>query len=183
MAKRGMPMDAFRFWYVVHHRSNCMHMAQCVFHEDSNNDHRSLVGANKNFCFNQMINMMFPNRSNPVLGHCAMDQFMKECNGNVLEKYASTMKLAQKVREYTSLTFQEGSVCSNVDWISILGAVTEWAKDDGLDYTTITVNTNKDYHYSWYVHMIFTKIMLVYGWNYWVLIEALYCMSLTPSSI
>ena len=45
--------------------------------------------------------------------------------------------------------------------------------------------TNEDYHYSWYAYVIIEveDILPVYGWNKYVLAEALYTISLTPLSI
>lgn len=57
------------------------------------------------------------------------------------------------------------------------------AREEGLDYTTLSADANKDCHYSWHVHVIFSKLIPLYGWTIYVLTEALYCLSLTPSSI
>ena len=52
--------------------------------------------------------------------------------------------LVQKVVEYISLSCQEGSVNGAFDWVSILGPVTECAKeDDGLNDANVTTDANK----------------------------------------
>ena len=97
MAKRGLSTYAFcadagMFLYsgMLYTILNGVHTDQCDFHEDRNNDHISLDGVNKNISSNQMVNMIFPNCSNPDFGRCAMNQFTKEYNGNV----DNTMELA-----------------------------------------------------------------------------------------
>ena len=191
MIEMGMNPDLFRaesgayiYSGLLPERTNGVHTAQCAFHFDSHNDHREEGGMNDNICFSQMIELKFPNRSRPVMGRAALNQFMKECNGKSIERYSRTLDLCSSVRSFMT---SHGVGCqdsnTNIDWTSILDEVREVAKSNGEDYATLPANANKDCHYSWFVHVIFEEVIPVYGWDIYVLCEVIYCMSLTPSAI
>ena len=165
-------------------RANGVHSVQCSFHYDSHNDHREQGGMNQNICINQLVEMNFPNRSKPVIGRAAMNQFMKECNGNSMQKMKKTKELCCHVKNFMlSRGLSSGDNFERIDWSSVLDEVEEAAKCNSEDFATLSANANKDCHYSWFVHVIFTVIMPVYGWNVHVFVEAIYAMSLTPSAV
>ena len=191
MEKRGYHPDmlradsgAFIYSGLLPERSESgVHTAQCAFHTDRHNDHREEGGMNHNICISQIIDMHFPRRSNTVKGRAALNQFMKDCNGNSVERYKNTMKLCEMVRGFMQTTKSDLREHTDIKWTVILNAVAELAAEEGEDFATVQANANKDCHYSWFVHVIFTEIIPMYGWDIHVLCEVLYTMSLTPSSI
>ena len=190
MIDRGHDCNAFKadagsFNYtgILPERVEGRHSSQTSFHGDVHNDPREEGGANKNFCFNQLIEMYFPRRREAVIGRCALLQFMKACNGNVLEKYDKTMNLLDMVRDYMQSSGVDINHPAKVDWVSKLQEVFSTTMDKGLDYATLPADADKDCNYSWHVHVIFNELIPFFGWNIYILTEALYCLSLTPSSI
>ena len=60
--------------------------AQCDFHVEIHNDPREIDGANANVCFNQLVALNYLNSSRPVTNRCGLNQSMKVCNGDVVDK-------------------------------------------------------------------------------------------------
>ena len=191
MKERNLDVDSFRadagaFLYsgLLFSRANGVHSVQCSFHCDSHNDHRGKDGMNQNICINQLVEMNYPNRSKPVIGRAGMNQFMKECNGTSVEKIKKTKELCCLVKKFMLSRGVKGvDNLECIDWSSILNEVERTAKFNQEDFAVLSANANKDCHYSWFVHVVFTVIMPVYGWNLYVLVEAIYAMSLTPSAV
>ena len=189
MRERGCEPDDFRadggtFFYsgLYPERVNGVHSATCRMHVDKNNDHRAQDGMNENICISQIVPLRFPNRRDPVVGRVGLNQYMKECNGNAYEKYKGTMKLLGEVRRYLSAQGVDALNARKIDWKDVQKRVKENA-DEGEDFATLTAHANKDCHYSWFMHVIVCEVVAVYGWNLYLLIEVIYTMSLTPSSV
>ena len=191
MKDKGMHIDSFRadagtFLYsgLLPERSNGSPSAKCNFHVDRYNDPREYEGMNANICISQVILMNFPNRLSPVPGRVALNQYGKRCNGDAVEKYRQTMWLCDQVQKNIE---RHGLLDeldpNNIDWTSILRDVKTEASKNGDDFAAMAAHGNKDCHYSWYVHVILTEIVPVYGWNKYVIIEAVYAMALTPSAV
>ena len=159
-----------------------MMTAKCNFHFDKNNDNRAGHGADVNACYAQLVPMVFPNRPSPVWGRCCFNQFNKRCNGDVLDKIQGTKKLVQKVREYMAFAGVTAASSKNIDWKQKMEEVRRVARDQGGGCAVLPAHANKDCHYSWFTHVILTKVVPIYGWNEYVIVELLFCMSFTPSS-
>lgn len=190
MEQRGYDPDSLRsesgaFIYsgILPERMNGVHTAQCAFHTDNHNDHREEGGMNHNICVSQIVDMHFPNRTRSVKGRAALNQFNKECNGSSVERLKKTMDLCGMVRVFMKTTKSDKGEHTNVNWTGVLDMVAQLAKKEGADFATVQAHANKDCHYSWFVHVILTEIIPVYGWDVHVLCEVLYTMSLTPSAI
>ena len=200
MRKRGLPLDSVRsdagvfiFIYtgLLKTRTHGVHKTQCDFHSDVHNDRNSENGCNINACFSQLVPMHSGNRSSTVYSRAAvpmhsgnrsstvynraaMSQFHKGCNDNVVHKMKSTKNLESLVRKYMAMTGCSGEP-RQVNWRGVMRSVREEiAGRERLDYATLQANANKDCHYSWHVYV---------GWNEYVLVEAIYALSLIPSSI
>ena len=191
MKDRGLHVDSYRadggtFLYsgLLPERSNGSPSAKCNFHVDKYNDPREDDGMNATICICQVVPMRFPNRMHPVPGRVALNQYGKRCNGDAVEKYRQTMWLCKEVKQNIE---RHGLLDeldpNNIDWSSILNNVKAEARKNGDDFAALPAHGNKDCHYSWYVHVILTEIVPIYGWNEYVIIEAVYAMALTPSAV
>ena len=190
MAVRGLDPDAFRadagaYLYSgpLFSRANGVQTAQCKMHKDTHNDPRAKNGANQTVCYSELMEMNYGNRSRDVIGRGALNQFMKASNGSTMEKIEATMKVLRMVKCYMRDNNIAVGEKINIDWQTIMIEVKELDKAEKNGYSTLKANANKDCHYSWHTHVIFDEIMPEYGWNVYVFIEAIYAMSLTPSSI
>ena len=190
MTSRGYNEDSFRadagaFLYsgLLKSRANGVLTAQCKMHRDAHNDHRCENGANQSICYSEMMEMKFSNRTNVVFGRGALNQFMKASNGSTIAKYNATMELLGLVKCYMKDNHVIVDEEKHVDWRRIMEGVKNADRTDSNGYAVIKADANKDCYYSWHVHVIFQELMPVYGWNKYVFIEAIYAMSLTPSSI
>ena len=85
--------DSFLYSGLLLAHVNCVQKAQCDLHVDVHTDLREIEGDNANVCFNQFVAIIYLNRSRPVTGRCSLNQFMKACNRNVLDKYDAKMGL------------------------------------------------------------------------------------------
>ena len=190
MSSRGYDENSFRadagaFLYsgLLKSRSNGVLTAQCKMHRDAHNDPRCENGANQSICYSEMMEMKFGNRMNMVFGRGALNQFMKASNGSTIAKYNATMELLGLVKCYMVDNHVIVGEEKNVDWKRIMENVKKVDRRERYGYAVVKANANKDCYYSWHTHVIFDEIMPVYGWNKYVFIEAIYAMSLTPSSI
>lgn len=191
MRERGLPEDGLRsdagaFIYsgLLPERSNGLHSAQCRFHLDAKNDPREEHGFNDNICITQVVDMKFPNRVHPVKGRVAMNQFGKACNGDAMEKLNKTLWLCSQVKEHIERhSLLDDVNTSRIDWGTIMRKVRSQSGGNNEDFATLPAHGNKDCHYSWYVHVILEEIVPEYGWNDYVIIEAVVAMALTPSAL
>jgi len=156
--------------------------AKCNFHFDKNNDNRAEHGADVNACYSQLVPMAFPNVPSPVWGRCCFNQFNKRCNGDVMDKIQGTKKLVQKVREFMAFAGMTAESSKAIDWQQKMKDVRRVAREQGGGCAVLPAHANKDCHYSWFTHVILSEVVPIYGWNEYVIVELLFCMSFTPSS-
>lgn len=190
MLRRGLDEDAVRsdagvFFYngLFYNRSpqGCV-SANLHWHTDGANDYRTEGGSNLNYCFNQIIKMDFDNRSNEVLGRAALTMYQKQCVGDLIARRKATMRFAEIVKRY--IEDRNGlNTSQEIDWVGKMELVHRQCDEDGNDFATLPADANKDCYNSWFIDILFEKVFPVYGWNIYVLVEFLFCLTLTPSPI
>lgn len=188
MRSRGFPENllrsdsgAFLYSGLFMTVANGWYSAQCSMHRDVHNDHRSLDGADANICLSQMISMKYPNRKTAVIGRAAMNQFMKDCNGRVLERISLSNVLIGHVKGYMHARGVDHQF-SRINWDEVQKEAINGARP-GEDFAVIPAHANKDCYYSWFVHVYFTEVAPVYGFDEHLMVEVVYTMSLTPSAV
>ena len=160
--------------------------AICSWHVDTNNEsvkNDEIGGSNKNFCFNQMLLMPYPNRRHPVWIRVGLNQYDKKCVGDVFDKLGATTKFLALAAQYMETISPQLQDFSNINWVTKQNQAWAIAQNEGVDYATLEADPNKDCYYSWHVHVIFTEVLPIFGWNEYILVEVLFCLTLTPSSI
>ena len=161
--------------------------AICTFHIDKYNEWKNdddCGGSNKNYCYNEMLEMPYPYRGGQhVPIRAALNQYDKRCVGLAYDKTTATDNFIVKATEYVQRTQQQLDEFSYIDWVGKHDMVREAATLERVDYATIEADPNKDCHYSWHIHVIFCEVLPVFGWNEYILVEVLFCLTLTPSSI
>ena len=159
--------------------------AICTFHVDKYNECKNddCGGSNKNFCYNELLQLPYSHREEPVQIRVALNQYDKRCVGLAYDKTKATEKFVNFARQYIQATRRRLDDFMYVDWVGKQSVAREAATLERVDYATIEADPNKDCHYSWHIHVIFCEVLPVFGWNEHILVEVLFCLTLTPSSI
>ena len=91
--------------------------------------------------------MNYQNRNRTVANRCGLNQFMKACNGNIIDKYDIPVGLLDKIMIYMQ---RIGAIYENhllIDQDKITSRAKYCAERDNLDYVILRVNTTKDCQY------------------------------------
>ena len=159
--------------------------AICTWHVDKHNESENdeLGGSNKNYCFNQVVDMPYSNRGTPAPVRVGLNQYDKRCVGLACNKTKATENFIGLAKQYMQATHQHLDNYTDIDWVGKQKQVIDSAQAEKVDYATLEADPNKDCHYSWHLHVILHEVLPIFGWNEYILVEVMFCLTLTPSSI